>query len=60
VTVCSVVQELDDGQDEVVRLVERVEDLVLGDGDRVGARSTRPLTSMKRSLPVPGTRLSMS
>jgi hypothetical protein len=35
--VCVIVQKLDDGQDEVVRLVERVEDLVARHGDGLGA-----------------------
>jgi hypothetical protein len=45
--------ELDDGEDEIVGLVERVENFVARDGDRRRA-GTRPFTSMKRSLPVPG------
>jgi len=32
------VQELDNGEDEIVGLVERVEDFVFGDIDRCGAR----------------------
>ena len=53
------VAELDDGQDEVVRLVQRVEDLVARDGDGLGV-APAPLTSMNGRVPVAGTRLSMS
>ena len=37
-----VVEELDDGEDEVLRLVQRVEDLVARDGDGLGVAPAPP------------------
>ena len=53
-------QKLDNGEDVVLGLVQRVENLVAGDQDIGRTADSLPLTSMNRSLPVPGTRLSMS
>jgi hypothetical protein len=51
--------ELDDAKGEIIQLVRQAQDFITRFGDGA-APAARPLTSLNRSRPVPGMRLSMS